>query len=117
MHLFFGLSTLLLTLVIMGCGSVETFTDAQRAKCNAPLLMITDRYRSADVDTTFTVAIQLTATPTAALQQQIVDCGATISTTSSTILFVRTASHTIPCLSSIESVIRLEYTPLTTPTL
>ncbi|CAN5464311.1 hypothetical protein BH10BAC6_BH10BAC6_06200 [soil metagenome] len=117
MRLSFGLSTLMLALVIMSCSSVTTFSDAQRAKCNAPLLMITDRYRDADVDTTFTVAIQLTASPTAAMQQQMKDCGATISSTSSTILFVRTASQSIPCLSSIESVIRLEYTPLTTPTL
>jgi len=117
MRLCFGFTTLMLTIAMMSCSSVDTFTDAQRAKCNAPLLMIVDRYRSATVDTTCTVAIQLTAAPTAIVQQQIKDCGASISTTSSTILFVRTASQTIPCLSSIQSVTRLEFSPLTTPTL
>lgn len=112
-----GLAALTLTFFAMSCSSVDSFTDAQRSKCNAPLLMIVDRYRTADVDTTFTVSVQLRTAPTEAVSQQIKDCGASISTSSSTILFLRTSSRSIPCLSAIESVLRLEHSPVTSPAL
>lgn len=105
------------SLIVARCTTPAVMTSADRAKCNAQLLAIVDRYREASMDTSVTIAASIAEGKDSATRAAIRDCGATITTETPGMVFMRAASKLVPCLSKIDGIERMEYSPMSVPSI
>lgn len=98
--------SLVVAAAIVSCATAS-FAPEHRAKCDAPLLMVVDRWASAPADSMIRVLVGVYDS-TSAFDRRLEDCGARVTRLGPTFVGLDVGTKVIPCVASLPGVQRME---------
>jgi hypothetical protein len=87
--------------------ATPSFAPEHRAKCDAPLLMVVDRWASAPADSMIRVLVGVYDS-TSTFDRRLEDCGARVTRLGPTFVGLDVGTKAIPCVAALPGVQRME---------